>query len=1072
MKLPNKFDLKQIENQMRSHLNSCTPNNAKTDYGFNKIIGFVEGPPTLNGEPHLGHVRGRVIKDVWYRYKTLQKFKVIFRAGWDTQGLPVELQAEKLLGLSGSKSENIKRVGIEKIVETCKQLIRNNSEKWVQLDFLLGVSLDHANAYWTFKDDYIEREWVYLKRAYDLGILQEWFRVVAYCPSCQTSLSNAEVNQGYKNLDDPSLFYKVKLTDEDTFMVIWTTMPFTLITDELVGVHPDAEYVYVHIEDKNEVWIVGSNRLDSLMKEFGLERYKILKCVRGKELEGKKYCHPFLDLIPELKTLAKNDKIHFVVAENYVDTSTGSGIVHISPANGEEDFEVAVKRKIPIFVPLDDSASFTHKAGRFAGYYVRDTDKIVIEELKRVNSSIKVGRIKHQYPTCWRSNHRLVWFARREYFYMIDKLGDLPVYAASKIEYFFDSPKNRFLEIIKEKVPWCISRERVWGTPLPIWSCSNCCTKEPFFSRKDILQRASELPDGKDFELHRPWIDRIVIKCLQCGENMLREPFVLDTWHNSGASPYASLTDKEYDELIPVPFLTEGIDQTRGWAYTLLIENVIMNNSPEAPFNSFLFQGHILDEKGNKMSKSLGNVVDATDLSSNNSNDLIRFYLMWKATPIDSINFSQSEMRSRPYQVLSTLYNLHTYYFQNSNYDKFDRMNFPIDKIFKSSFATLPERWIISKLQNTITSITNCFEKCKFNEGVRILEEFLISDLSQTYVPFTRDTIWDDSPSTLERRNVIYGTLAYSLTLLDIVLHPICPFTTNFLYLSCFKSFETILSETWPDVKDYFDHDVEITMELARKIISLSNAARMKAKVKRRWPLSKVIVCLIDTQLLEKNEVKELLKNQVNVDSIDVISIKDITNETKKIRVLHDKKLIHLMGRLRTKRIAPLLKENLVTIMAFFKKHEADIVNRIINEGKYFFELEGHELEITSEDVDVSFMPVENYEMSISEHKDVIIFLCLERNDDLVARGLMKDLARNIQQMRKEEGYVPTDTLALAYISNLSMEEMLQLEDLKKELAFLVRVNSVVMTPNALPDISYKNINLDGREILISIKQY
>jgi len=663
MEISHEFNAKQIEEQIRNKFSSLdlqklifeSPNK-------DKKIAFIEGPPTMNGTPHAGHLRGRVIKDLWYRYMTLCGNKIIFNAGWDTQGLPVELQAEKELGISGSKSEVIESAGIEKIVAECKKIVFKFNEKWLEADKLMGMSFNQEKAYWTYKDEYIEREWKYLKKAHEIGILSEDYKIVAYCPSCQTSLSHAEVNQGYDTVQDPSLYYKVKMRDEDLFLIVWTTMPFTLVTDTMVGLNPDENYVQVKVE--NETWLVGEKRLEEFMKEAKIEDYTVVKTIKGSEMDGKKYIHPLLDEIPGLKEKSILEKFHTSVAESFVDIQTGSGLVHLSPANGEEDFEIATKRSIPIFNPINDEAKFTNDAGVYSGLFVRDADEKIVNSLREKGALVKIGKIKHQYPLCWRSQHKLLWLARRGFFYFLDRLGDKAVKAAENVEYFFDPPKNRFLEIIKDKHPWCISRERIWGCPLPRWTCKNCGNHKWFFSRQEIVSEASDLPDGPNFELHRPWIDKITIKCKKCDAKMEREQFVLDTWHNSGAAPYASLTDTDYTEYIPAVFLTEGIDQTRGWAYTLLMENVIYNNKPVAPFKSFLFQGHVLDKNGNKMSKSQGNVLDAIELMTKYPVDLIRLYFIWKSSPIEPLNFSTDELVSRPYQILSTLYHLHIYFKQ------------------------------------------------------------------------------------------------------------------------------------------------------------------------------------------------------------------------------------------------------------------------------------------------------------------------------------------------------------------------------------------------------------------------
>ena len=1070
MALQGKFDAKAVENDIRSYLDKINLKslleNEIFDYG--DIVSYIEGPPTMNGEPHVGHLRGRIIKDVWYRFNTLQKKKVIFRAGWDTQGLPVELQAEKELGLTGSKIDNLKKVGIEKIVETCKRIIQHYNEKWLSADKLLGMSFDYEKAYWTFCDQYIEREWQYLKKAWENGILKEWFRVVAYCPSCQSSLSNAEVNQGYETVEDPSFYYKVKLSTEDIYLIVWTTMPFTVVTDEMIGVNPEAKYVYVTVN--GEKWIIAETRLQDLMKQFGIYQFKIETTIYGKDLDGRHYIHPILPLIPELGNLAKEGSIHFVVAEEFVDVTTGSGIVHLSPANGEVDFDIAMKRNVPIFVPIDDRAFFTEKAGEFKDVFVRDADRIVIKEMEQVGAAIKSSTIKHQYPTCWRSHHKLVWLARREYFYIIRKLGDMPLKAAQKVEYFYEPPKNRFCEIIKEKVPWCISRERVWGTPLPIWSCPVCGNKDPLFSRDEIIKKARILPDGPDFELHRPWIDRIVIKCDHCGEDMQREPYVLDTWHNSGGAPYASLNDEEYKNLIPASFLTEGIDQTRGWAYTLLMENVILQQRAIAPFQSFLFQGHVLDDKGNKMSKSVGNVIDAHNLLSENSVDLVRFYFMWKASPIESLNFSVKEMERRPYQVMSTLYYLHTYFKQNSSFDGFEQKKYNLCWVIDNNLLSLPEIWLLSKLQSLISEVTIAFERCRYNEGAKAIEEFIINQLSQTYIPVTRNDIWDDSPERLNRRLAIYSVLAYSLMQIDVIVHPYSPFITEYLYLSCFSYLRSILLERWPKYEEkLINRMVEESFDKLKEVISLANAARMKVQLKRRWPMKEALICTSDPTFLSVSGISNILKNQLNVENYALIEIRSDTALQKLLSLFANKLPIVPNIELIRKKIAPRVKENIGKVtLAFEKVDKIKLLESLNLSGTFLIVYEGGATSISVDDLKLSYLVSDGYVMT--ERDDLMVFISTERDKELTSKGFLRDLARNLQQLRKESGYNPTDILSTAFVANLDDEEISFLSPLKEELKYLVRVKSVVLTKDLIEKINYKLIDLEGRNLNVSIQ--
>lgn len=1070
MKLGGKFIAKEIENEMRDRLNTLDLGSLVEDEINRRgdIVGYIEGPPTMNGEPHVGHLRGRIIKDLWYRYNILQKRRVIFRAGWDCQGLPVELQAEKELGLTGSKIDNVRRVGIEKIVTTCKQIIQKYNEKWILVDKLLGMSFDYDNAYWTFHDKYIEREWKYLEKAWKDQLLKEWFRVVAYCPSCQTSLSNAEVNQGYKTVEDPSFYYKVKLSLDDVYLIIWTTMPFTMVTDEMVAVNPEQDYARVKVG--SEEWIVGQHRAHDLLNDLGIDKYSVVQVVKGRELEGLNYIHPLLNMIPGLAELAKDPKVHSVVAEEFVDITTGSGIVHLAPANGQEDFQVAERRKIPIFVPIDDRAAFTQEAGLFQGLFVRDADAKVIEAMKAVNAYLLLGRVEHQYPTCWRSHHKIVWLARREYFYMIEQLEDRPILAASNVEYFFDAPRNRYLEIIKEKVPWCISRERIWGTPLPIWTCRRCSHKLGLFSRNEIIKYADHLPDGPAFELHRPQIDRVEIKCGRCGSKMQREPFVLDTWHNSGAAPYASLRDDEFSSIIPAAFMTEGVDQTRGWAYTLLMQNVILTGGSLAPFKSFLFQGHVLDEKGNKMSKSLGNVIDAYHLLKENAVDLVRFYFMWKSSPIESLNFSLTEMTTRTYQIMSTLFYLHVYFSQNSQFDNFDRKANDLGWALKTDLLRIADKWVLSKLEYVINEVTASFQKCRFHEGAKSVEEFVINTLSQTYIPMTRNEIWDDSLETLNRRLAIYAVLGHVLRQIDIMIHPFSPYTSDYLYLSCFSDRKSVLLEAWPARnKALIDIKIETVFDKLMEIVSLSNSARMKAKLRRRWPIRNVWICYPAQDHFDLESMPEMLKTQINVQNCIFIQYQNDTYLHKLLSLLDTGVPITPKVRLSKKNIGQKARGDFEKVlMSFENVNPYQLLRMIDSSGEFMLAYEnGRGVKLTLEDLELSYDPKPGF--ALAEKDGIAVIIDGKRDKELIALGVMRDIARNLQQLRKERGYNTTDIIPIAHIADLSEQEISDLLPLAEELKYLVRVNKIITSKSRIQGVDYKVIELDGRKLYISV---
>ena len=1049
------YDWKQIEQKSRQFfLSPRVRNQIAKAVSKSPPVGYVEGPPTLNNQPHVGHIRGRMMKDLWYRNSTLDGENIVFRGGWDTQGLPVELQAEEEMGLSGNKWEDLQKVGVENLVRKCKELIGRYRGYWEEADDLLGLMMDHKKAYMTYRDPYIEREWTYLASAWRSGLLEEGFKVVPYCPKCQTALSAAEVTLGgYEKLEDPSLYFKAR-TEDGAYLVLWTTMPFTVVTDELVGVKPDSDYEYVAVG--GETWVVNSGRKVALAEELGVVFGETIRRTKGKELEGLKYEHPLLDLIPGLQKQEFREKVHRVVAEDYVDVTTGTGLVHMSPANGEEDFGVATRRGVPVFAPFDDRVRFTEDAGSFAGKFARDADEEVVRALREKGALVSAGRIVHDYPVCWRSDDRLVWLARREYFYMVDRIRPLVVRAAEKVEYFFDGPKNRFLSGLADSPPWCVTRERVWGTPLPIWVCEECGGKTAAFSRDEIVKLASELPDGPRFELHKPWIDRVVLRCQSCGGKARREPFVLDAWHNSGAAPYASFTDVEFRKLVPVEFLTEAIDQTRAWAYTLLLLNVIRSGKALAPYKAFLFQGHVLSATGGKMSKSEGNAVWALDFLRNNSADVTRFWVLSKSPPDSSMNFDVKEMSGRPYQVLNTLYHLHLYLQQNGAVDGYDPARHTLTWAAKRKALTTVDRWVLRKLEAAEKETRDALRSGMFNEAAKALEEMVIVHLSQTYVRLVRNELWKDEPKERGRRLAVYAVLGSTLRKVDELLHPISPFATEYLSQELFAAkrwARPLLASGRPKQKVVGSRVAEETVDFALAVEEACNSAREKAKLKRRWPLREAKVLVRPSSEAAAKRARSTVSILCNVKGASVGT--SAARFPARFRLTPNSSRVGALFKERTREVLALLRpfDGMDALQAYWS-------GKPVRFGSFDVPLSVFELVTT---------PEEGFE--VAEKGGIFVALPKGRDQKLVAEGLVRDLARRLQALRKERGFKPTALLRSASISGLEEEDVELLEPLKEEIAFLVRVKKVELVRGERTGKRWSESDLDGRPVYLEVRQ-
>ncbi len=960
------------------------------------VLGFVEGPPTLNGVPHVGHARGRVMKDLRYRWRSMQGFYVPFWAGWDCQGLPVELEVERELNVR-NKRDLLEKVGEERFVAECKKTVMKYHKEWFEADMKLGVFMNHDKAYWTYLDEYIEREWQYLKRAWDQGLLGEGYYVVAYCPHCQTSLSNAEVGLGYEEVEDPSLYFKMKVREtQNQYFLVWTTMPFTLVTDLMLAVHPDADYAKVKVGD--ETWIMAKQRVEPVMQELKVKNYQVLDVVSAKSLEGLKYDYPFLETVPKQQELDKYPTVHTVVTEDFVDVTAATGVVHLSPGNGEDDFRAAQRRNVPVYVPFDDEVKFTADGGEFAGLFARDADSRVVDLMRKKGLLVSAETVTHEYPLCWRSHHKLVWLARREYFLWTDKINSRVVQAAEKVAYFFESPKNRFLSFLKEGKPWCVSRERVWGAPLPVWVCQNCGNKVLVASKKELFERANTEPPT-DFELHKPWVDRLALKCEKCGAVMKREPFVLDTWHNSGASPHARFTHEEFERFVPADFLTEGMDQTRGWANTLLLEHVILTGRAEPPYKAFLFQGLAQDAKGRKMSKSLGNFLEANAVLQSHSADVFRFYALWKCSPVEPLNYDLKELSRRPYQVLGTLYHLHRFFMQNAEYDHFNPQQHTLEWAETNRVLKPADRWLVSKLQQTVEKVTAELETCEFNSATEKLEKFVVDVVSRQYVPMVRRDLWSDDPKTLNRRLAVYATVWQTLRTLTLLFNPVTPFLSEFLHQSVYRALDETLPESvnledWPTPNESLrNEELERDFDLLMRAVALTYSARQTARLKRRWPLQRAVLVAPKAEQGSLKKLEDLFLELTNVKAVGYLD-------------------------------------------EFSSPHTEAEAER----------------------------------WATASEGNLEVLLDTRRDEALLGAGIMRDLARRVQALRKDLGFMPTDILDAVHLAELDDESTRLLEPYLQEMAELVRTRKVSLhKERAEVKADWHEYAVDDRKVYVAI---
>ncbi|MCL2320842.1 MAG: isoleucine--tRNA ligase, partial [Oscillospiraceae bacterium] len=788
---------------------------------------FNEGPPTANGKPHIGHVITRAVKDIIPRYKVMRGYKVLRKGGWDTHGLPVELEVERQLKISGKK--DIEKFGVEPFIEKCKESVFTYVNMWREMSEKVGFWLDMDNPYVTYHNDYIESVWWALKEIWDKGLFYKGFKVMPYCPRCGTGLASHEVAQGYEDVKDNTVIAKFKLKNEDKYMLAWTTTPWTLPSNVALTINKSC--VYAEVKNNGEIYILGKELVPKVM----IGEYEIIDEFKGEKLLGIEY-EPLFNFAE-----ISEGKAHIVVHGDYVTMSEGSGIVHTAPAYGEDDYNTGKKYDLAFVHLVDLEGKFVKEVTLWAGLFVKDADPKIIEELKNTNKLYKSEKFVHAYPHCWRCHTPLLYYPRDSWFIRMSSLREELLKNNDKINWYPDNVRTgRFGKFLENVIDWSISRNRYWGTPLPIWQCE-CGHEECIGSIKELKEKGINVKEK--IELHKPYIDEVSLKCPKCGKNMKRVEEVIDCWFDSGSMPFAQhhypFENVElFKDNFPADFISEAVDQTRGWFYSQHAIATTIFNGPA--FKNCIVMGHVLDKDGKKMSKHLGNVIDPMEIINEFGADSVRWFFYTTSAPWVPIRFSKMDVKESQRKFLSTFWNVYSFYVLYAELDEFNPLEY---KDFKSE--SIMDRWILSKVNSLIERVSYLLDHYDITEAGWALDKF-VDELSNWYVRRCRGRYWGSELT--EDKIGAYTTLYRVLNTLCKISAPFVPFMTEEIYQNLVISLDEDANEsihlcTWPDVDDsLIDKELEENMDLAYSIVKLGRSARNAANIKNRQPLSKMLV--------------------------------------------------------------------------------------------------------------------------------------------------------------------------------------------------------------------------------------
>ena len=956
---------------------------------------FYDGPPTANGKPHIGHVETRVIKDMIPRYRTMKGYQVPRKAGWDTHGLPVELEVEKKLGLDGK--DQIEKYGVEPFIEQCKESVWKYEGMWEDFSHTVGFWADMKNPYVTYHNDYIESEWWALKEIWKKGLLYEGHKIVPYCPRCGTPLSSHEVAQGYKDVKERSAVVRFKVKGEDAYILAWTTTPWTLPSNVALCVNPDEDYVKV--TSKGYTYYMAAALVDTVLGE-GAE---VLEHYQGKDLEFKEY-EP---LFPYAEKRIGNKKAYYVVCDTYVTLTDGTGVVHIAPAFGEDDSKVGHRYDLPFVQLVNEKGEMTEETP-WAGTFCKKADMAVLQALEDKDLLFDAPLFEHSYPHCWRCDTPLIYYARETWFIRMTAVKEDLIRNNNTINWIPESiGKGRFGDWLENVQDWGLSRNRYWGTPLPVWQCE-CGHQDCIGSIEELKEKADNCPD--DIELHRPYIDAVTIKCPKCGKEMHRVPEVIDCWFDSGSMPFAQhhypFENKEtFEKQFPAQFISEAVDQTRGWFYSLLAISTLLFN--KAPYENVIVLGLVQDENGQKMSKSKGNAVDPFDALQTYGADAIRWYFYTSSAPWLPSRFAGKTVVEGQRKFMGTLWNTYAFFVLYANIDNFDATKYSLEY---EKLAVM-DKWLLSRLESTVKAVDDNLENYRIPEAAKALQSF-VDDMSNWYVRRSRERFWAKG---MEQDKInAYMTLYTALVTISKAAAPMIPFMTEEIYQNLVRSIDKEAIESihlcdFPEVKEeWIDKELEDDMEELLKIVVLGRAARNTANIKNRQP--------IGTMYVKADKEMGEFYTDIIADELNVKEVK-FASDVESFISYSFKPQLRTVGPKYGKLLNGIRK-------ALSEINGTEAMNELRTTGLLTLDIDGNKAELSEEDLLIETAQTEGYVTEADG--DISVVLDTNLTPELIEEGFVREIVSKVQTMRKEAGFEVMDKIHIYAKDNDKILELMK----------------------------------------------